>query len=65
MNSRVVVLLSVVCLFGIIGCESVNKGANVAGQGVGKVMKVGDSLNEGAVDGYLGKEKPEDNPYNR
>ncbi|MBU0468851.1 MAG: hypothetical protein KKD07_01025 [Candidatus Omnitrophica bacterium] len=56
--------LLIIALFIVVGCESMNKGASKVGEGVGKVTKVGDSVTEGAVDGYLGKDQ-QNNPYGR
>ena len=59
-------LISVVAAVGLLvacGCESVNQGANQAGQGVGGAMRVPNSVSEGAAQGVAGQPSP--NPYNR
>ena len=43
--------------------ESANKGANQAGQAAGGVMRVPNSVSEGAAQGVAGQPSP--NPYNR
>jgi len=60
------VLLAAVFALGlatIYGCETVNKGAEKAGEGAGKVLRVPNSASEGAAEGLRGK--PESNPYQR
>jgi len=58
-----VVALFIVGLGSMYGCETVNKGAEKGGEGVGKVLRVPNSASEGAAEGLRGK--PESNPYNR
>jgi len=58
--------VSVVAAVGLLiacGCESVNQGANQAGQGVGGAMRVPNSVSEGAAQGVAGQPSP--NPYGR
>jgi hypothetical protein len=60
------ILVAVMFIFGLAsmyGCETVNKGAEKGGEGVGKVMRVPNSASEGAAEGLRGK--PASNPYNR
>ncbi|MFQ5480404.1 MAG: hypothetical protein ACE5DW_03920 [Thermodesulfobacteriota bacterium] len=60
------ILVATVFILGLVtmyGCETVNKGAEKGGEGVGKVMKVPNSFSEGAAEGIKGA--PESNPYNR
>ena len=64
MRTKLTVII-LIFIFGLLGCETVNKGAETAGEVVGKTTKVLDKVSEGAVDGYLGKDAPSDNPYNR
>ncbi|MGD1020121.1 MAG: hypothetical protein ABSA12_12485 [Verrucomicrobiia bacterium] len=47
----------------ICGCESVNQGANQAGQTTGSAMRVPNSVSEGAAQGVAGQ--PNANPYGR
>jgi hypothetical protein len=63
-------LASVVLALGLLfacGCasqmESVNQGANQAGQAAGGVMRVPNSVSEGAAQGVAGQPSP--NPYGR
>ena len=59
-------LISVVAAIGFMvacGCESVNQGANQAGQAAGGAMRVPDSVSEGAAQGVAGQPSP--NPYGR
>jgi len=64
MNMKLHLILAIFLLV-CVGCETVNKGANKVGEGFGKATKVADSVSEGAVDGYMGEEPPENNPYGR
>ncbi len=60
------ILIAALFTLGLItmyGCETVNKGAEKGGEGVGKVLRVPNSASEGAAEGIRGK--PESNPYNR
>jgi hypothetical protein len=64
------ILASVVVALGLLfvcGCasqmESANKGANQAGQAAGGVMRVPNSVSEGAAQGVAGQPSP--NPYGR
>ncbi len=63
-------LISTVAAAGLLfacGCasqiESANKGANQAGQAVGGVSRIPNSVSEGAAKGVAGQPSP--NPYNR
>lgn len=60
-------LLAVVCLAFLCGCantmEDVNAGAKEVGKPVGGVMRVPNSVSEGAAEGVAGKGQP--NPYSR
>jgi len=58
-----VAVLFIIGLSSMYGCETVNKGAEKGGEGVGKVMRVPNSASEGAAEGLRGK--PASNPYNR
>jgi len=58
-----VVAVFVLGLASMYGCETINKGAEKGGEGVGKVMRVPNSASEGAAEGLRGK--PASNPYNR
>ncbi len=63
--NRIMNLILAFSLLAAVGCETVNKGASKVGEGVGATTKVLDSVADGAVDGYMGKESSEDNPYGR
>jgi hypothetical protein len=63
-------LISAMIAFGVVitcGCasqmESANKGANQAGQTAGGVMRLPNSVEEGAAQGVAGQPNP--NPYGR
>ena len=59
-------LISTLAAVGLLlacGCESVNHGANQAGQATGGAMRVPNSFTEGAAQGVAGQ--PNANPYNR
>ena len=56
--------LLIIVLFITVGCESMNEGGKMVGEGFGKATKVGDSVSEGALDGYMGEDQ-QNNPYDR
>jgi len=58
-----VVAVLVLGMCAVYGCETVNRGAEKGGEGVGKVLRVPNSASEGAAEGLSGK--PESNPYKR
>ena len=58
--------ISVVLLLGLfIGCETVHDTTKKGGEYIGKGARAVGGISEGAVDGYMGEESPEENPYNR
>jgi len=60
------ILTAVIFILGLAsmyGCETINKGAEKGGEGVGKVLRVPNSASEGVAGGIKGK--PESNPYKR
>lgn len=57
------VVLVVIGLAALYGCETVNRGAEKVGEGAGRVMSVPNSASEGAATGLQGR--PASNPYNR
>ncbi len=63
MKRIIVLLIFVLGLTTIYGCETMNKGAEKVGEGTGKVLNVPNSASEGAAGALQGK--PESNPYNR
>lgn len=63
MSNRLISVVAAVGLLVACGCESVNQGANQAGQAAGGAMRVPNSVSEGAASGVAGQPSP--NPYNR
>ena len=59
-----VYFLLIITLFIVVGCESMNRGGKKVGEGFGKATKVGDSVSEGALEGYIGEDQ-QNNPYGR
>ena len=67
MNRLLICTMAAVGILLASGCasqmETANKGANQGGQVVGGVMRVPNSVSEGAAKGVAGQPSP--NPYNR
>ena len=71
MKAGISLFLILSFVFGVSGCETVNRGLDKANEGayeagkpVGKVMSIPGSVAEGAADGII-TTGDEDNPYNR
>ena len=52
-------------LLSLGGCETVYEGSKKGGEVIGKTTRTVGGVTEGAVDGYIGQETPEENPYGR
>ena len=63
MFKKVIILIFVLSLTSLTGCETVNRGAEKVGETTGKAMRVPISASEGAAKGIAGEEKS--NPYKR
>lgn len=57
------IIISLLFLILLTGCETVHQEAENAGQAGGKVISIPNSMGKGVAEGI--KEKPKSNPYNR
>jgi len=58
-------LFFIVCLFFLLGCETVKKTTSAGGEALGKGADALGGISEGGLDGYMGPEDESENPYGR
>lgn len=63
MYSRFIALAITLSCFTLLGCEAMQKTARDVGNPVGQVVRVPQSITEGAAEGFVGDRDP--NPYGR
>lgn len=65
MKKGLELLVIFISVFTLLGCETVHDGTKKAGTYIGKGVNAAGGLTEGAVDGYVGEETNEENPFGR
>ncbi|MFH1359832.1 MAG: hypothetical protein ABIJ41_02210 [Candidatus Omnitrophota bacterium] len=59
------ILLGIILLLTLLGCETVHEGAKAGGNVVGKTVDTFGGVTEGAAEAMQGETTAEDNPYGR
>jgi hypothetical protein len=54
-----------ISFLGFIGCQTAQKAGEEVGKPVGKSFKALGGVSDGALEGYMGQEDEEYNPYGR
>ena len=62
---KLIALLAAISLLIFIGCETTQKAGEEVGKPLGKSFKSLGGVSDGALEGYMGQESEEDNPYGR
>ncbi|MFC1704617.1 hypothetical protein ACFL1E_07560 [Candidatus Omnitrophota bacterium] len=58
-------LYMMVCVFSLVGCETVHSAAKKTGEVAGETMETMGGLSEGGAEAYHGGETEEENPMGR
>ena len=62
---RLIAIIMVISVLCFIGCETTQKAGEEVGKPIGKSFKSLGGVSDGALEGYMGQESDEDNPYGR